>query len=142
MSSRNFSPSGNDSRTKAGASSGSVADIVRRATTGALSSSAQPRFMDLTAVDYMAANNRIVAGRNAFNNLPSKIRARFQNDPYQLLRFLDNPNNREEAIKLGLVQRDEPKPKRIHEMTADEWLQMEAKRDEQKAEANPQHKAS
>ena len=35
--------------------------------------------------------------------LPADLRKRFSNDPGQLLSFLENEDNRAEAIKLGLV---------------------------------------
>lgn len=38
-----------------------------------------------------------------FNALPARIRNRFVNDPAELLSFLRNPENREEAIYLGLI---------------------------------------
>lgn len=133
-------PAAKDGRTKRGAAITDIESIIKRATTGALTSAAQPRFMDLTAIDYMAANNRLVDGRRAFMQLNSKIRARFQNDPYQLLRFLDDPENHEEAVKLGLKTHTETPPKRIFDMTEAEWLQMEEKRQEAKSEANPRPK--
>lgn len=134
---------GDDRKTKSGAAQTDIAAVLRRAQTGALSSPVQGRFMDLTAIDFMAANNRIVDGRRAFSQLPSRIRARFQNDPYQLLRFLDDPQNKEEAIKLGLLNptKVDP-PKRVFEMTQEEWLQMQREnRAEDKKEANPGFKS-
>lgn len=38
-----------------------------------------------------------------FMLLPAKIRDRFQNDPVELLRFLEDPTNAAEAVSLGLA---------------------------------------
>jgi phage internal scaffolding protein len=35
--------------------------------------------------------------------LPAQIRSRFDNDPAKLIDFLENEQNHDEAIKLGLV---------------------------------------
>lgn len=45
------------------------------------------------------------AGKEAFQSLPDKIRKRFHNNPAELLEFLDDQDNREEAIRLGLLNR-------------------------------------
>jgi hypothetical protein len=53
--------------------------------------------------DYHTALNAIIASESEFAALPATIRNRFANDPANLVQFLDNPNNRAEAEKLGLV---------------------------------------
>ena len=53
--------------------------------------------------DYHTALNAIIASENEFAALPAQIRNKFQNDPSNLVQFLDNPENRVEAEKLGLV---------------------------------------
>jgi len=65
----------------------------------------QPMFGDFTkAVDFQEMQNQIIDARAAFMQLPSKIRERFQNDPAKLLQFMENPENHEEAIRLGLLE--------------------------------------
>lgn len=64
----------------------------------------QPRFGDFSNVtDYQTAHNSIAQTNEAFQKLPAKIRNRFQNNPSSLLDFLQNPENNEEAISLGLM---------------------------------------
>lgn len=67
-------------------------------------------YADLSQVplDYQEALNTVIRAKDAFQEVPSHIRLRFQNDPGQMLRFLADPANQEEAIKLGLMVR---KPK-------------------------------
>lgn len=65
-----------------------------------------PRFGDFTGIgDYHTALNRVIAAQDEFEALPAQIRARFNNDPAQLIEFLDNENNRPEAEELGLVEK-------------------------------------
>jgi phage internal scaffolding protein len=64
----------------------------------------QPRYGDFTAVtDYHSAMNAVASAREDFMSLPAELRARFNNDPAALIDFLASEQNREEAIKLGLV---------------------------------------
>lgn len=45
-----------------------------------------------------------------FAELPAKVRSRFQNDPYALWEFVNDSNNLEEAVTLGLLSRIDPEP--------------------------------
>lgn len=54
-------------------------------------------------VDFQSAMNLIRQSQEAFYELPADIRERFANDPARVIAFLDNPNNRDEAVKLGIV---------------------------------------
>jgi phage internal scaffolding protein len=47
--------------------------------------------------------NQVIAAEDEFMRLPADLRARFENDPAQLIEFLENLENKDEAIKLGLV---------------------------------------
>ncbi len=73
--------------------------------TGLLSESPlSPRYGDFTGiVDYHSALNAVIAAEDGFNALPADLRATFGNDPEQLINFLDDPKNKDEAIRLGLV---------------------------------------
>lgn len=63
-----------------------------------------PRYGDFTGiVDYQSALNAVIAAEDGFMSLPAEIRASFGNDPEQLINFLDNPDNKDQAIKLGLI---------------------------------------
>jgi phage internal scaffolding protein len=63
-----------------------------------------PQYGDFTGVlDYHSAVNAVLAAQDEFMELPAQLRSRFNNDPAQLIDFLGNEENREEAIKLGLV---------------------------------------
>jgi len=65
-----------------------------------------PRYGDFTGiVDYHSALNAVIAAEDGFMALPADIRSRFMNDPEQLINFLDDPENKDEAIKLGLIDK-------------------------------------
>ncbi|WNK13188.1 MAG: internal scaffolding protein [Microvirus sp.] len=46
--------------------------------------------------------------REKFAALPAKTRARFNNQPTQLWDFVNDPENADEAVRLGLLRRPEP----------------------------------
>lgn len=60
--------------------------------------------------DFQTAMNTVAAAKLEFMKLPAKIRTRFENDPAQLLEFVNDKDNLDEAIRIGLVARPEPKP--------------------------------
>ena len=55
--------------------------------------------------DYHAALNAIYEANEGFMTLPASLRKRFGNDPAQLIEFLNDANNLEEAVELGLVEK-------------------------------------
>jgi phage internal scaffolding protein len=73
-----------------------------------------PQYGDFTGVlDYHSAVNAVLAAQDQFMELPAQMRSRFDNDPAKLIDFLQNEENREEAIKLGLID----KPISVHTET-------------------------
>ena len=65
---------------------------------------AQPQYLDVSALpDYQSALNIVQEAQASFDALPSTVRERFSNNPGSLISFLADPSNRDEAIKLGLV---------------------------------------
>ena len=71
-------------------------------------STLSPRYGDFTGIgDYHTALNRVIAAEAEFMALPAQIRSRFDNDPANLINFLDNEENKQEAIALGLLNAEE-----------------------------------
>lgn len=62
----------------------------------------QPQEFEET-FDFQTAMNVVVKANEEFMQLPAKARARFQNDPQQFMQFMNDAENQEEAIKLGLA---------------------------------------
>lgn len=74
-------------------------------------SSTPPTYGDFSnSTDYQSALNSLNDATNSFGELPSEIRERMNNDPGKLLDFLGDPKNRDEAIRLGLVNAPPPEP--------------------------------
>ncbi len=54
--------------------------------------------------DYMENMNKVIEAREMFDALPAKVRERFGNNPGAMIDFVMDPNNQEEAVKLGLLE--------------------------------------
>lgn len=68
-----------------------------------------PRYGDFTGIsDYQSALNAVIAAESEFEGLPAQIRARFNNNPEELINFLENASNKEEALALGLISNTDP----------------------------------
>lgn len=52
--------------------------------------------------------DQVLYAQEAFMTLPAPVRARFRNDPGELLQFIQDPSNRDEAATLGLIEKPEP----------------------------------
>lgn len=67
------------------------------------------RYGDFSDVDdYLSAMLTLNYARDQFNELEANIRRRFNNDPAEFLDFVNNPDNKEEAQKLGLLAAEPP----------------------------------
>lgn len=65
-----------------------------------------PVYADVSQIgSFQDCCNYVTNSLEAFSKLPSNIRDRFKNDPSELINFVDNPDNYDEAVKLGLVER-------------------------------------
>lgn len=62
-------------------------------------------FADLTMApdDLRSALDISIKARDSFEQLPAKVKERFGFDPSKLLDFVQDSNNRDEAIRLGLI---------------------------------------
>jgi len=75
-----------------------------------------PRYGDFTGIsDYHTALNQVIAAEDEFMRLPAELRARFENDPAKLIEFIDNSENLDEAINLGLVNKPENLPQVVED---------------------------
>lgn len=71
----------------------------------------EPFYGDFSGVDdYHAAMNLLVKAKDAFSELPADLRERFGNDPGQLVSFVNDDRNLEEARRLGLCKAPEAAP--------------------------------
>lgn len=94
----------------------------------------KPFFGDFVGLDFRQMMDTIIDVKNRFMSLPPRLRARFGGDPAQVIRFVKDPQNRLEALKMGLLH---PTPEEAEQM-ADEAAAERAKlaREARKAAEN------
>lgn len=68
-----------------------------------------PQFIDISnAPDAQTAHNLFIQARESFMALPSDVRKRFNNNPHELIAFVSDDSNYDEALKYGLVNERPP----------------------------------
>lgn len=66
------------------------------------------------AIDFQEAMYIVSKGNEMFNELPSELRSKkFQNDPAQFLSFVQDPENAQEMVKLGLAVNVDDIPSKV-----------------------------
>jgi phage internal scaffolding protein len=75
--------------------------------TGALDwkSRYEPQYADVTGIEFQAAQDLVAGARSMFEELPSSVRSRFENDPAKFLAYANDPANGEGMIEMGLATR-------------------------------------
>lgn len=63
----------------------------------------EAKFGDLTGADFKTMQDKVANAMSMFEELPAHIKNRFEQSPAKLLEFMEHKENREEAIKLGLI---------------------------------------
>lgn len=93
-----------------------INEIVRRfGITGQLPENLNmPVSGDFTGVsDFHTMANMVAVAGSEFMKLPAQVRERFYNDPGKLIDFLDDPKNRDEADRLGLLHKEPEKTRDV-----------------------------
>lgn len=68
-------------------------------------SAATARYGDFTqANEYQESLNMVIRAQDAFDQLPAKVRKRFDNDPGAFFEFATDPANLDEMVSLGLAE--------------------------------------
>ena len=62
-----------------------------------------PQYLDVTDMDFQSHMDAINEANALFASLPSKVRARFANNPADFLEFTADPENRPELLRMGLL---------------------------------------
>lgn len=65
------------------------------------------------AFDLSEALHRTRTAQEHFESLPAELRNRFANDPVRLLDFVMDPENKDEAVKLGLLKNVPRRPENV-----------------------------
>jgi len=66
---------------------------------------ALPIYGYATSDDFTASMEIVARGQTMFEELPSSIRTRFENDPAKFLDFVQDEENKEEMQELGLLNK-------------------------------------
>ena len=86
-------------------------NVILRSYRGKIPASTEPAFfMDCTVNDLQSAYAIAEDIGARFDSLDSEVRARFNNNPLELLEFVHNADNETAAIELGLLPKPEPVP--------------------------------
>ena len=68
-----------------------------------------PQYLDLSNYpDFETMQNHVAEAHSLFEDLPADVRFKFNNKPSELLKFMSDPVNANEAIELGLFEPSEP----------------------------------
>lgn len=71
-----------------------------------IKSTRRPQFGDFTGIpDYQESLNKMQNALDMFAELPLKVRQRFHDSPIELLAFMQDEKNRDEAIELGIIEK-------------------------------------
>jgi len=63
----------------------------------------QAQYADIEPVSYHEAMNTIATANSMFEELPAQARRNFNNDPTKFLEFVQNPDNSDKLIDMGLA---------------------------------------
>lgn len=63
-----------------------------------------PQYADATGQDFQEAMNFVAGANSMFQQMPSRIRNRFDNDPGAFIDFCSDERNREEMAQMGLLK--------------------------------------
>lgn len=89
--------------------------VMRFGLTGQLPENPQPPVSgDFTGItDFQSAMNAVRRAEEGFMEMPANIRARFHNNPQEMLEFLEDRENYDEALKLGIVAKPPEKTRDV-----------------------------
>ena len=62
-----------------------------------------PQFLDASPVEFQEAMQIVAQAETLFEELPSSIRGRFENDASKLLEFVHDPANMAESVAMGFL---------------------------------------
>lgn len=69
-----------------------------------------PLYADVSNIpDFHAMHEKVRLAQESFNALPADLRAKFHNDPHEMLEWAKDPKNYENAVNTGILQKPEEK---------------------------------
>lgn len=82
-------------------------DLIRKT---AMLQSQTFQFDDVTGNDFQEAMEKVNKAQESFEQMPSELRAKFEYNPAKFLDFVQNPDNINEMVEMGLAIADNPPP--------------------------------
>lgn len=76
-------------------------DIIQKT---AMLQSNEYRFDDMEGNDFQEAMEKVTKAQQSFDQLPHQIRKEFDNNPAKFLDFVQNPENTDKMVKMGLIK--------------------------------------
>lgn len=81
-----------------------INEIWKKVEAGAIIKPREPVYGDFSEVtDFHQMQIALTNAQRVFNQMPVAIRNRFNNNVQELIDFIENPANKKEAVKLGLI---------------------------------------
>lgn len=95
----------------------------------------KPFYGDVSEITtYKESLETVLIAQNLFSKMSADIRERFKNDPNEMITYLNDPKNIEEAIKLKMIkpkplppQPDETKPKALKTKASEKIIEQPKK---------------
>lgn len=106
---------------------------------GTRQSGRKPMFLNLTGQSYHEMLVQLQSVQGSFASLPAKVRKRFAHNPENLLTFLEDDKNLQEAMNLGLLEESDLSPERkaqmelFEQVPKDQYREFQEWRERQKA---------
>ncbi|AXH76072.1 MAG: DNA pilot protein [Microviridae sp.] len=64
------------------------------------------QYLDVSEADYLEAQLVVAGASSMFHGLPAEVRFRFHNNPSEFLAFMNQPENLDEAVRMGVIERN------------------------------------
>lgn len=72
------------------------------------------QYLDVSEADFLEAQLVVAGASSMFHGLPADVRFRFHNSPSEFLAFMNQPENLEEAIRMGVIERNPKEATPLH----------------------------
>lgn len=111
-------PSGNSKTVQHAAVGTSVREIVERTAKGTpvggpAHRPQTPLFFEMPSQSFHDMMNQVTKINMAFQALSARTKGKFWNSPYTMLQWLEDPNNRKEGLRLGLLRPTEEEAQEV-----------------------------
>jgi phage internal scaffolding protein len=97
-----------------------------------------PQFGDFSEIpNFQEVRNLMIEADEEFLKIPARLRERFGNNVEELIAWLKDENNRDEAIELGLIEKPKIEPEKVQKV---EIVEKVAKAEKKPPESSKEQK--